>query len=284
MTLKPGKYRVKREGHELIQYYKRKVVVSGDVVEVFTYPCMRSRGWTEIRSYDDMVRGYSDDEMQKERSEYSTLRAQQRMRNLVNANFGPGDKMLTLTFASSVMQYLDDTNPVFHSFIRKLKAYCAAMKNARPRGHPLIAWKNFIKLRYLAVVEWQNDVDNNGNRKEHGGNVHYHLILNIPYVDSDKIAELWGAGFIKIKRISDKKNVGAYFAKHGTKHDLQEDKKLRGRKKFFRSRGLMDPVEMYDEQEIDDYIQRHSMLQEFEKDVKIGDELIVQYKQYKLIL
>lgn len=277
-------------GYGLIQKYRIKIIVSGDVVEQFTYPRDCIRGYNLPDSVSDLTRAYGSEEMEKDRSEYSTLRAQQRIRNLVNCNFGPGDKMLTLTFASPVMQYLDDTNPIFHKFIRKLKEYCAQMKNARVRGAPIFSWRSFSKLRYLAVVEWQRDFfhkDGIGHKedeaKENGGNVHYHLIVNIPYVDKEKIAELWGAGFIKIKRISDKKNVGAYFAKHGTKHDVMEEKKLKGRKKYFCSRGLMKPIEIYDSNEVSDFLDRHSLLKEFEKDVKSGEDLVVNYKQFKLL-
>jgi len=270
-------------GHGLLLTYRKKVIVSGDVVELFTYPYDVRRGYNLPQNIADLQRAYGENELTKDRSEYSTLRAQQRMRNLVNCNFGPGDKMLTLTFASKVMQYLDDTNPIFHAFIRKLKAYCAEMRDARPRGAPVFSWRNFDKLKYLAVVEWQNDIDHNKKSKQYGGNVHYHIILNIPFIDQKKLMELWGAGFVFVKRISDKRNVGAYFAKHGTKHDVMEEKKLKGRKKFFSSKGLMKPVELYEEQEIYEYLDRHSLLKEFEKDVKSGDDLVVNYKQFKLL-
>jgi hypothetical protein len=74
------------------------------------------------------------------------------------------------------------------------------------------------------------------------GAVHYHLLCNLRYVQSKKIEKIWKHGFIKIKRISNIKNIGAYVCKYLQKEMF--DKRMFGKKKYFRSQDLENPVEL----------------------------------------
>jgi hypothetical protein len=91
--------------------------------------------------------------------------------------------------------------------------------------------KQFPEFQYLAIVEFQKR-----------GAVHYHLLCNLRYVQSKKIEKIWKHGFIKIKRISNIKNIGAYVCKYLQKEMF--DKRMFGKKKYFRSQDLEKPVEI----------------------------------------
>lgn len=75
------------------------------------------------------------------------------------------------------------------------------------------------------------------------------------YTESSILQEVWGNGFIKINKIDDIDNVGAYICKYLTK--INSDSRLKGRKCYFNSRGLKKPVQVYlDDDELED-IKRH---------------------------
>jgi len=145
------------------------------------------------------------------------------LRRIVNANVNQwGDdvtsKFVTLTFRDNVND-LDEANREFRQFIKRL--------NYRVYG------RKCSELKYTAVVEFQKR-----------GAVHYHVIFyNLPYTKADVVEEVWGKGFIKINRIDDVDNVGAYICKYLSKDN--DDERLIGRKCYFNSRGLKKPTEVY---------------------------------------
>ena len=73
----------------------------------------------------------------------------------------------------------------------------------------------------------------------------------MPYIKANDIANVWGNGFIKINRIDDVGNVGAYVAEYlgqvekGQGKNIEDDR-LRGQKTYFSSRGLFRTVEITD--------------------------------------
>jgi hypothetical protein len=90
-----------------------------------------------------------------------------------------------------------------------------------------------FKVAYSCVIEFQKR-----------GAVHYHVILyNIPQkLKLDVLRAIWGHGHIKVNVIKDVDNVGAYICKYMTK--CEDEKKLRGKKMYFNSRGLLKPQEI----------------------------------------
>jgi hypothetical protein len=80
------------------------------------------------------------------------------------------------------------------------------------------------------------------------GRVHYHVIFyNLPYVKADKLASIWGQGFIKINKIDNCDNVGAYVSKYMTKDNWE----IQGKKSYFNSRGLFEPIEIVEQKEVE---------------------------------
>ena len=212
-----------------INYYDCKIVKSGNVIEVYRYEKGLFKGG--INENGRAGNGFVNDEQKEKNREVSLMRARRELRRTVNANVGQwGDdvtsKFLTLTFKDNVKD-LDVANYEFRQFIKRL--------NYKVFG------KKCSGLKYSAVPEFQER-----------GAVHYHVIFyNLPYIKSDVIAEVWGNGFIKINKIDDIDNVGAYVCKYLTKSN--DDCRLKGRKSYFNSRGLKKPIEVYlDSDELED--------------------------------
>lgn len=194
--------------------YNKKIVWSGNIVEVYEYENSIVKGETNNGS----GRSLEADEDNKARHRKNTLaRARRDVRRLINANvykWGEKPKFLTLTFAENV-QDIKQANYEFKKFRQRLE------------------YELKLKLKYVAVVEFQKN-----------GRIHYHVIFfNLPYVEANYLASIWRNGFIKINAISHVDNVGAYVTKYMTKDN--DDERLRGKKSYFTSRGLNKPVEKY---------------------------------------
>lgn len=212
-----------------IHHYDGKVVKCGDIIEIYRYEKGVFKGF--INENGRAGNGCITEEQKEKNREISLMRARRDLRRIVNANVGQwGDdvtsKFVTLTFRDNVKD-LDMANYEFKKFVKRL--------NYKVYG------KKCSKLKYSAVPEFQKR-----------GAVHYHVIFyNLPYTKANIIEEVWGNGFIKINKIDDIDNVGAYICKYLTKNNC--DDRLRGRRSYFNSRGVKKPVELYcDEEELED--------------------------------
>jgi len=176
----------------------QKNFLCGDIMEEYIYekPVV-------LNSKSKVFRGISDG-IPKPRSKSSLGRAKKQIRRLVNSNKGM-DKFLTLTFAENVTD-LSQAHYEFKKFKQKLERYTKK------------------KLKYLCVPEFQKR-----------GAVHYHLMLEMPFIRWEKLSELWGHGRIQIEQIRDKHKTGSYISKYVS---AEKDNDLRyfGRKIFFYSR------------------------------------------------
>lgn len=150
---------------------------------------------------------------------------------MINANIGQYGKeftakFLTLTFKENV-QDIEQANYEFQKFIKRLNYKLYGTKKAN--------------LKYTTVIEFQKR-----------GAIHYHTIIyNMPYLKANEISNIWGNGFIKINKIDDIDNVGAYVGEYlgqdekGQGKNIEDDR-LRGQKSYFSSRGLFKPIEITD--------------------------------------
>lgn len=222
---------------------KTKVIISGGVIEVYDYEKPVMKGYKSNGGRDKEA---NEEGKEKNRKD-SLRRARQEVRRIVNANVGAyGEqltaKFITLTFGDNVTD-LDVAHYEFKKFIQRLNYLVYGTKVAN--------------LRYTAVPEFQKR-----------GAVHYHVVIyNLPYIKADVIEKVWGNGFIKINKIDDVDNVGAYICKYMVK-DL-DDERLRGRKCYFNSRGLFKPVVIEDEKKTETIKQ------------SLPDELMTVSKQYE---
>ena len=244
--------------------------MSGDIVEIYEYSKGYIKGYTltenELNSRASLESN-SDDVDSRERS---LKRAKANLRRLINSNVGQYGKeftakFLTLTFKENV-QDIKQANYEFKKFIKRLNYKLYGTKKAN--------------LKYTTVIEFQKR-----------GAIHYHTIIyNMRYLKANEISNIWGNGFIKINKIDDVDNVGAYVgeylgqAEKGQGKNIEDDR-LRGQKTYFSSRGLFKPVEITDKKIAEQVAiallnEKISYSAEFENE-HLGR---ISYKQYNLKL
>lgn len=196
-----------------VKSYKSKVVISGDIIEIYDYVEPVLEGYS-IKEHHDCGRNHvaSDEDRQLNREKIFN-RAKRDIRRLVNTNIKYLSKFVTLTFADNVQEF-EVANNEFNLFIKRLN------------------YRLKMKVEYLCVPEFQKR-----------GAIHYHVIMfNVPYIKSKELSEVWGHGYVKINRIDTVDNVGAYVCKYMSK--AGDDDRLQGKKCYFTSRNLDKPIEI----------------------------------------
>jgi hypothetical protein len=159
-------------------------------------------------------RGNGKPKEQKDRSDdyrrRNSIKALNRIRQLALANFS-GDyvKLLTLTFGDCDFDITNPRicNPLLSDFLQKLR-------------------KLYPDFKYLGVIEFQKR-----------GAVHYHILCDLPYIPNEEIEEMWGYGFIDIRK-PDFLAVN-YLSKYLEKSLF--DKRFKGVRVFFYSKNLIKP-------------------------------------------
>lgn len=182
----------------------KKYVITGHILEVYTYDYyIHGKG-----GFSGTPKGQADINSSLKNYANTNQRRRDKIRRLACTNFNNKyDKFLTLTFKEN-MTNIEECNLLFKNFIKRLK-YTYKLHN----------------LKYLAVIEFQER-----------GAVHYHVLLNIPYIPQNELQKLWGHGFIFINAISHVDNLGAYILKYMTKDN--NDTRLMGKKAYLTSRNL----------------------------------------------
>lgn len=197
---------------------QEKIIISGDYVEIYKYSRGYYVGVPQQRSIKRSVEIYHHIKKQQQEIRIDSLkRTKKRLKRMVNSNKDL-NKFLTLTFADNVTD-LKIANNEFKKFIKRLNY-------------------KYPKFKYVAVPEFQER-----------GAVHYHLLCNIRYLtvsELDELRQMWGNGWIDLRRIDKVENVGNYMAKClSYLGKANQDNRLFGRKKFFYSINLLTPV-IYD--------------------------------------
>ena len=255
----------------MIERVTHKLIQSGDVIEIYEYSVGYLKGYKlterEIKNriYSERSSAGADSTDSRERS---LKRAKMNLRRLINANVGQYGKdvtakFLTLTFKENI-QDIKQANYEFKKFIKRLNYKVYGTKKAI--------------LKYTTVIEFQKR-----------GAIHYHTILyNMPYIKANEIAEIWDNGFIKINKIDDIDNVGAYIGEYLGQAEKEqgkevEDERLRGQKTHFSSRGLFKPNEITDKKIVEQVasalpIEKLNYTATFENE-QLG---VIHYKQYNL--
>lgn len=216
----------------------KKLTIAGDIVEydVFEYPV--KHGPTNRKRPKRL--GKPPDTPSSEESEASSAnRAKAALRHLVNANahkwIRPDSKpylpiFITFTFKDDIRD-LEIANKIFTTAMRRLNYFVG-------RGS-----KEHI-LHYVAVTEFQDE-----NRD---GVVHYHvLFFNLPFIDRvyDEINRVWRYGNVNVKSVRNVHDLGRYMVKYMSKN--LKDGRLKGRKKYFSSKGLKRWHIIYDKDTIE---------------------------------
>lgn len=208
----------------MINSYSRKIVISGNILEIYSYDKPVIEGYTNDHLKNKTTgRASAADEEDKELNREKVMnRAKRDLRRLINSNahtYGCKSKFVTLTFKENIID-LDIANYEFKKFIKRLN------------------YNLGFKVLYSVVVEFQKR-----------GAIHYHMVIyNVPYIANKALKEIWGNGFVKINNIENVNNVGAYVVKYMTK---ETDGRLLGRKSYFNSKGLKKSVELKNESEVE---------------------------------
>jgi hypothetical protein len=205
-----------------------KAIVSGNVVEIFSYEKPLAYDFSIPSS--KRVRDDDEDERPREKKEDVRKRSMYRARSLVTRliysnvwqwkqdggeAFPPA--FITFTFAENLTD-IEKANEVFTLFIKRL-------------NFQLFKSKKSI-LKYITVTEFQKR-----------GAVHFHcLFFNLPIglVESERttrrIAHVWGHGFIDTKDVTNIDKAIRYLTKYMLKGF--EDPRLDGKKRYFTSRKM----------------------------------------------
>lgn len=145
------------------------------------------------------------------------------IRRLVDCNYDDKSSFLTITFKENITDVKLAHNE-FEKFMKRLKRYLKR-----------------TKVKYIATWERQKR-----------GAVHYHIILfDVPFMDVNKLEEIWGNGFVKINQIAESVKqweIGVYLTKYFVK-DI--DKKERYANAYSKSRGLIEPNEYKQKLDLD---------------------------------
>ena len=231
-------------------YYK-KAIVSGHVIEIYQYekPVYSDYELNKIRQHEGRRQETSEDNKQKNREKCSN-RAARTVRRLVNSNIAINSKFLTLTFADHVTD-LKKANYEFKKFKQRFEYYLG------------------VRIKYLCVPEFTKK-----------GRIHYHVVLfNLPFVKNKTLQSIWSNGFIKINKIDNCDNVGAYVSKYMTKANEQ----MIEEKSYFTSRNLEKPLEIVNEKEIEILADSLSPTDVVYLNSFVNDYLgLVNYTQYNI--
>ena len=234
----------------MISSYSKKVIVSGNVVEVYDYEKPIIAGYS-IKERYKCGRCFEASEEDKQINREKVFnRAKRDLRRLINANIGEFSKFVTLTFRENITD-LKVANYEWKKFKQRLET------------------KIGYKLQYLVVIEFQKR-----------GAIHYHCVMfNLPYIQNNKLREIWGNGYVKINRIDNVDNVGAYVCKYMTKTD---DDRLLGQKMYFTSRGLKKSVEIKEDERVDSLVASLPSNTCVYEAVFKNEYNSISYKQYNL--
>lgn len=231
--------------------YNQKMVISGDFIEFYEFQKTIFKGFEKVEEIKEKTKRVINN-ITWHKSQYALTRTRRNIRRLINSN-KTLTKFLTLTFSENVCN-IDIANYEFKKFIERLKY-------AYPK----------LDLKYLTVIEFQNR-----------GAVHYHMLLNTPYIKAKEFSKLWRNGFIKINKVKNCDNLGAYVSKYLSKESTE---RLYNKKKFFCSTNLERPFETVDNFTIDNLLETYKL-----KSVKPRYETIIEndfvgkiyYYQFKL--
>jgi len=202
---------------------KTKVILCGHHIELYLYeqPLVLNKPPKDKTDKPKEPRPWDFDLYIARRGEYrkrTKHRVVGQVQRLIESNFDKNSIFLTLTFNNENKFDITDLkicNLKVHNFMARLK-------------------ENFENLKYLIVPEFQKR-----------GALHYHLIINIPFIEKTLIEKHWKYGFFKIKDIYRIEGIGSYFTKYLTKNS--DDERLYGKRSFFTSKNLRRPKIKYGE-------------------------------------
>lgn len=209
-----------RERAEILSDEPLKITIAGNVIDVMqtarrSYPPQIE--WSDDReSYIILATGEVRQKKKREtrtdddEAVASLKRSMRKMRQLVNANFD-GDRnelFITLTYAEN-MRDPKKLRKDMEKFLKKAK-------------------RRLGEIKYLYVVEPQ------ARGAWHSHCLVKQLSAHSTYWPAEDIADAWGHGFIKVQRLTDCDNVGAYLSAYmsNAPADAEDDVQRDGQRNY----------------------------------------------------
>ena len=231
----------------------KKLIVSGNVAELYEYQYPLIKGI--LRKKAGRANAKITDEFTKAENRKKTqYRARKQVTRLINSNAFQMKKFVTLTFAENLTD-IKNANHCFKTFIQRFNYY--------------LKIKHKLKLKYIAVIEFQKR-----------GAIHYHLLCNAPYIENSVLNKIWDNGFVRINKIDNVDNVGAYVTKYMNK-DLA-DERLQGQKCYLTSKNLDKAIKITDEKTILELLPYFDIKREYKTNYTTEYNGDVVYTQYVL--
>ncbi len=191
--------------------YRLKAIVSGKLVELYYFevPLL-------LNHINKKTKRLELDRTEEYR-ERTANKGSFLIRRLLHSNFKTFDKFISLTFHNDNnfdISSLEACEKYKVEFLAKLK-------------------RSFKKdLKYIVVSEYQKR-----------GAVHYHIVCDLPFVEKEKIQELFPYGFLDIRAIDNIDKKTFYLTKYITKN--RKDPRFVGKKAYFTSTNLVRSKPMY---------------------------------------
>lgn len=184
-----------------------RTTISGDYIESDIYP---------VWSRHDMPRAVKSRESRQAQKNLNNKNARKKVVRLINANFGKGDLLITLTYA-------DNYYPTEKQAKKDIDAYIKALRRARKK-------EGLEPLKYLYVIEYVPEGENTKKVR-----IHHHIIIN--RMDRDLAESKWKKGRAESKYAEPDKDFGlegyaSYITKSGRK----------GHHSWSASRNLKKPI------------------------------------------
>lgn len=181
-----------------------KVIESGNIIDILKVEKKNRRQNGKMLNKDEYL-VFSTGEIitcnhTKTRQEsLQTLKhSMQNLRNIINANFtgGNNEKWITLTFGKNKIFDSKNLYPIFDSFMKRLRRYLLCENNQ--------------KIDYICVPEPHEKQD-----------WHIHLLLidksgKDLYIPKSTLFAIWQQGFVKINKLEQVDNIGAYLSAYLT--------------------------------------------------------------------
>jgi hypothetical protein len=198
--------------------YTEKIIISGNILEYYQYSKPLFKDYKVIKKAklphepQQLEIDFSIPETIASKRNDNIARTRTQIRRLVNSN-QDFTKFVTLTFAEN-LQDIKTANRHFNKFIMRLSY-------------------RYSDLKYLAIIEFQKR-----------GAIHYHFLCNLPYIENQTLRDIWTFGHVKINKIKNVTNLGAYVCKYLSKDGNNE--KMFRKKKYFCSKNLEQPEKIFD--------------------------------------
>ena len=194
--------------------YYHKVLDFGHIIKVYDYERPVKFGYNRHGGRKPGTIFNEELKVNKKNRDDTVHRIRNKIINLALTNFNQNSKFITLTFGQNITD-IRIANIEFKKFIQRL------------RDNP-----KYSNFKYLTVIQFQER-----------GAIHYHMMSDLPYIPKEKLAKIWGNGFVKINDIKNVDDVGAYLI--GYMNKKINDRRILRNKAYLISKNLDKPKELY---------------------------------------